>query len=191
MPLQQGIDGSALLALARQTIVAGLEQHCLCLPAIEDCPREWQQKRASFVTLQLAGDLRGCIGTLEADEALAVNVARNAYNAAFNDPRFPPLDASEYPQIRLNVSLLTVPIAVDFASETELLAALTPGSDGLIIEHGRQRATFLPSVWDSLTTAAQFLRVLKEKAGLPATTVPERAWRYRTETWHELNPLLD
>ncbi len=188
MPLQQGIDGSALLALARQTIVTGLEQHCLCLPAIEECPRDWQQKRASFVTLHLAGDLRGCIGTLEAIEALALSVARNAYNAAFNDPRFPPLDASEYPQVCLSVSLLTVPVAVDFASETELLAALTPGSDGLIIEHGQQRATFLPSVWDNLATPVQFLRALKQKAGLPATTVPERAWRYRTETWQEPDP---
>ncbi|MCS3903499.1 AmmeMemoRadiSam system protein A [Methylohalomonas lacus] len=188
MPVQQAIDDSALLALARQTIATGLEQHCLCLPDVETYSERWREDTASFVTLKLAGDLRGCIGTLEAVEPLVTNVARNAYNAAFNDPRFPPLTAVELPLARLSVSLLTAPEPLAFTTESDLLEQLQPHSDGLIIERGQQHATFLPTVWDSVKTPVQFLQALKQKAGLSPDTQPERAWRYRTQTWQEPDP---
>lgn len=178
--------GPQLLAIARDTIEHGLTQHSLRLPTASDYPAYWQTQRASFVTLKINAELRGCVGTTEAVEPLVVGVARNAYNAAFHDPRFTPLSTAEYPSLELSLSLLTIPEPIAFTNEAELLAGLVTGEDGLIIEHGRQRATFLPGVWDSLPQAEAFLHALKQKAGLAPNVVVERAWRYRSDTYSEL-----
>ena len=176
-----------LLALARASIDAALSRGNLVpftpaqlLPALT-------VRRSSFVTLHRNEDLRGCCGTLDAPRPLAEDVWRNAWAAAFNDYRFPPLTAAEWPQVTLHLSLLTVPEPLDVASEAQLLEVLRPSIDGLILESDTGRATFLPAVWEQIPDSAQFVRHLKMKAGWPATYWSERvrAYRYTTESFGE------
>jgi AmmeMemoRadiSam system protein A len=122
--------------------------------------------RATFVTLFKNGDLRGCIGSLRATRPLVIDVARNAYAAAFSDPRFAQVSAREVPALDIHVSILSEPEAMRFTSEFDLIEQLRPGIDGLIIEDNGRRGTFLPSVWESLPEPRIFLKQLKCKAGL-------------------------
>lgn len=156
--------GSALLTLARNAIGGRFGK-----PAspVADLP-ELAEPGASFVTLTQDGRLRGCIGSLEAYRPLAADVAGNAIAAAFQDPRFAPLDAGEFAPTRVEVSLLTPSEALVFSDEADALAQLRPGIDGVILMRGQRRATFLPQVWDSLPEPRQFMAQLKLKAGLPA-----------------------
>lgn len=129
---------------------------------------ELAEPGATFVTLTQRGQLRGCIGSLEAQRPLAIDIAENAIAAAFRDPRFPPLAEDEFSRTRVEVSLLTPAEPFPVASEADALSRLRPGIDGLILSYGRRRATFLPQVWESLPEARQFVAQLKLKAGLPA-----------------------
>ncbi|MBK5940272.1 AmmeMemoRadiSam system protein A [Halochromatium roseum] len=187
-PLESSLDPSArqrLLEIARLSIRQGLEQGCaLQLIAEQEAPA-LQAKRASFVTLERQGRLRGCIGHLEAVTALACDVAENAYAAAFRDPRFAPLSAQEIGDLEIHISVLTPSQPLAFSSEAELLAAIEPGVDGLILSEGNRRGTFLPSVWEQLPTREEFLRHLKQKAGLaPDHWSPQiQVARYRTESF--------
>jgi AmmeMemoRadiSam system protein A len=122
----------------------------------------------SFVTLRQAGELRGCIGSLEAHRPLGEDIAANAVAAALRDPRFPAVRASELASLEVEVSLLTPAEPLAFADEDDALGMLRPGIDGVVIEYGGSRATFLPQVWESLPEVSRFLRELKRKAGLPA-----------------------
>ena len=144
-------------------------------------------RRSSFVTLRRGEELRGCCGTLEAPRPLAEDVWRNAWAAAFNDYRFPPLTAAEWPHMNVHLSLLTVPEPLDVATENELLAELRPSIDGLILESDTGRATFLPAVWEQIPDPLQFVRQLKMKAGWPATYWSNRVRcsRYTTESFGE------
>ena len=144
-------------------------------------------RRSSFVTLRRGEELRGCCGTLDAPRPLAEDVWRNAWAAAFNDYRFPPLTASEWPHMNVHLSLLTVPEPLDVATEEELLAELRPSIDGLILESDAGRATFLPVVWEQIPDPVQFVRQLKMKAGWSATYWSNRVRcsRYTTESFGE------
>lgn len=122
---------------------------------------------ASFVTLTLDGRLRGCIGTLEAHQRLLLDVKQNACGAAFRDPRFPALSHRELADTDIHVSVLTPLQTLSFTDEADALARLQPGVDGLVLEYGRHRATFLPQVWEQLPEPRHFLSQLKRKAGLP------------------------
>ena len=122
---------------------------------------------ATFVTLKQAGELRGCIGSLEPRRPLGVDVRENALAAAFGDPRFPPLTAREFDATSIEVSLLSGDERVDARSEIELIAKLRPGVNGVIVQHGANRATFLPQVWATIADPRAFLAALKRKAGLP------------------------
>jgi len=175
--------GTILLRVARAAIAHGLEGKAFRVNAGE-YPAALRAPRAAFVTLTLDGHLRGCIGTTEARKPLVECVAESAYKAAFRDPRFAPLSRDEFARISVAVSVLTPAEPVTFRDEAELLSLLRPGVDGLIIEAGSKRATFLPSVWESIASPATFLEALKRKAGIPAGTAPERAWRYTAE-YHE------
>ena len=143
--------------------------------------------RASFVTLQIGGQLRGCIGHLEAIQPLVVDVAENAFAAAFRDPRFSPLTEIEWPEVDLHLSLLTRPEPMTFEDEADLLGQLRPGEDGLVLQDGPNRGTFLPSVWESLPEPADFLAHLKQKAGLAANhwSPHLEVSRYTTESFGE------
>lgn len=137
------------------TIEAGELEAPLCEP------------RATFVTLERSGALRGCIGTLEAVRMLAEDVAASAYAAAFRDPRFPPLSPAETDHLDIHISILSPPEPLTFRSEAELKSQIRPGVDGLLLEDGGCRGTFLPSVWESLPQVEPFWEHLKVKAGLP------------------------
>ena len=131
-------------------------------------PPPLRQPRATFVTIRRGGHLRGCRGSVAATEPLVVNVARSARSAAFADERFPPVTAGELFELDLHVSILNEPEALPVAGEAELLAALRPGHDGLILTAGSQQGLFLPAVWDKLPEPGVFLAHLKQKAGLEA-----------------------
>ena len=145
------------------------------------------QAGATFVTLTKEDELRGCIGSLEPARALGEDVAQNALGAAFRDPRFPAMSAPEWPQCRVEVSLLSTPKPLRFADEADLLAQIEAGEDGLILEADGQRGTFLPQVWEDLPDKRVFLAHLLKKAGLPADTRLTRCkvWRYRVVKWKE------
>ncbi len=158
----------ALLDLARTSIRHGLDLGRPLEPPHPPHDAALLAPRASFVTLHHEGELRGCIGTLEAQRPLYLDVAHNAYAAAFRDPRFSPLLAPEYADLRLHIAILTPPVPLVTTDEAALLAALRPGVDGVILEEGRHRATFLPAVWAQLPSPEEFLLHLKYKAGLGA-----------------------
>ena len=149
--------------------------------------RDLKVVRASFVTLQIQGRLRGCIGHLEAVQPLIVDVAENAFAAAFRDPRFPPLQRDEWADVDIHLSLLTRPEPMRFDDESDLIAQIRPGEDGLILQDGPNRGTFLPSVRESLPDPVQFLTHLKHKAGLAANHWSDRVevYRYHTESFGE------
>lgn len=176
---------ATLLRLARESIAHGL-RHDRPLPVdIDGYEESLRVPRATFVTLEEDGELRGCIGTLEAHQALAKDVADNAFNAAFRDPRFPPLRPEEFDRLDIHISVLSPPAPMHFRDEADLLAQLRPGIDGLILAAPGHRGTFLPSVWESLPEPQDFLRHLKRKAGLAMDYwSPEmRVERYTTEAF--------
>ena len=176
--------GRTLLGIARNSIEAALG-----LSAAKPLPDEiWlRPSRASFVTLTQDGRLRGCIGSLEAQRPLGEDVSRNARAAALSDPRFPPLAHEELAATRIEVSLLSTPKLLAFADHADLIAQLRPGADGLILECGSARSTFLPQVWEGLPDPEQFLAELKRKAGLAPelSTAKCRIQRYSVLKWKE------
>ncbi|MEI7995157.1 MAG: AmmeMemoRadiSam system protein A [Methylococcaceae bacterium] len=172
-----------LLDLAKSSIQHGLQTGSPLKVNLADFPAELTEYRATFVTLHKNHQLRGCIGMLEATRPLAEDIAENAFSAAFRDPRFPPLADDELGELEIHLSILTPAEPVLFTSENDLINRLQPGIDGLILEEGHRRGTFLPSVWEQLPESEQFLRHLKQKAGLPPDHWSEniRIFRYRTE----------
>jgi hypothetical protein len=166
-PVTERDAGGALIEIARSAIASELGQGA---SPLADSPGWLRQPGATFVTLTKGGALRGCIGSLAAHRRLGEDVAANAVNAAFRDPRFPAVTVVEWSQVEVEVSLLSTPRALRFADEAELLEAIVPGEDGLILEAEGRRGTFLPQVWESLPDKRQFLAELKRKAGLPAET---------------------
>ena len=151
-------------------------------PSIGTCP-ELKEERATFVTLTIGGALRGCIGMLEACRPLVEDVAENACAAAFDDPRFEPLSKEEFDELDIHISVLSPPEEMTFVSEKDLLERVRPGVDGLILQEGGRRGTFLPSVWEELPDKELFLMHLKMKAGLPNTYWSDslRVFRYTAE----------
>lgn len=161
----------ALLEVARGSLEHGLA-HGAPLPVrAEHFPAALQETRASFVTLRRGGALRGCTGRLLATERLVCDVSANAFRSGFRDSRFRPLERFELRDLEIHVSVLSEPEALACASQAELLAALRPREDGLIVRQGARAATFLPSVWETLPEPADFVRELLHKAGLA-----EDAW---------------
>lgn len=158
-----------MIGLARSSIRHGLAAGEALPVSTPDFPAGLRQVLASFVTLRIEADLRGCIGTVLASRPLAEDLSHNAFMAAFRDPRFDPLAAAELGALRVEISVLGPPAPLAFESEDALLAMLVPGSDGLILEIGDRRGLFLPQVWESLPEPTDFLRHLKEKTGLPDT----------------------
>jgi hypothetical protein len=175
--------GSTLLKLARSEIASKLGE-----PAAKPIKAAWlQEPGASFVTLTRQGELRGCIGTLEAHRPLGVDVRENAVAAAFRDPRFMPLTRGEFDDIRVEVSVLSPTEPLQVKDESAALAVLRPNVDGVVFEYGHYRSTFLPQVWEQLPKPAEFLAHLKRKAGLPVDFWADqvRLSRYTVSKWRE------
>lgn len=174
-----------LVRTAASAIHARLAGAVHAEPGLEGLPVELRTERASFVTLTIEGELRGCCGTIEPRRALALDVWRNAQVSAFEDPRFPPLAASEWTQVDLEIAVLSPLERIETTGEAQLLQVLEPGRDGLVIAWRGWRATFLPKVWEHLREPRDFLERLKAKAGWPAGfwAADVDAWRYRTESF--------
>jgi AmmeMemoRadiSam system protein A len=175
--------GPSLLALARSAIARELGMHeaaASILPALASIG-------ATFVTLRSCGDLRGCMGTVEAWRPLADDVRANAVAAAFRDPRFAPLRGDELAHVAIEVSLLNPAERLPSLPEEAVAATLRPGVDGVVLECARLRATFLPQVWEQLPAPRDFLQALKRKAGLAEDFWSEdvRMSRYTVEKFAE------
>lgn len=170
------VQGKILIMLARQTIANKLglsipdENQKKMESALND--PTLQQERGTFVTLHRHGKLRGCIGSIAAVESIIENIRHNAINAAFGDPRFPPLQKKEFNEVDIEVSILTDPQLLVYKNSNELLSRLRPKIDGVILRDGLASATFLPQVWEQLPLVADFLNNLCMKAGLAS-----RAWQ--------------
>ncbi|MDD5328471.1 MAG: AmmeMemoRadiSam system protein A [Sulfuricella sp.] len=175
--------GKILLPIARSAISQALGRPT---PADEQAP--WLgEPGACFVTLTQNGDLRGCIGSLEACRPLLEDIKANAVAAAFRDPRFAPLTLAELEYTEVEVSLLSPMQPMRFSGESDALAQLRPGIDGVLLEYGRYRGTFLPQVWEQLPECGLFMAHLKRKAGLPADFWAEgvKLSRYTVKKWKE------
>lgn len=183
MPLPPDIElGGVLLARARHAI-----EHALGLHDVGPADDERLLERAAtFVTLRIESDLRGCIGSVRAQRPLGHDVSVNAVAAATRDPRFMPVCIEELNDIRIEVSLLSEPEFLEFGDEDDLLRQLEPGVHGLMLFAGCRSATFLPQVWEQLPDPLDFLTALKRKGGLPplgrvdnlmAATYTVRKWK--------------
>ena len=176
--------GRVLLRIARESLAEALG-----VGVAADYRETWlQEPGACFVTLTRWGELRGCVGSVRAYRPLFDDVWLNARAAAFHDTRFPPVERDELAALAVEISLLSAPEPLPpFAREAEALAALRPGVDGLILEAGSHRSTFLPQVWEQLPDPQDFLAHLKHKAGLPPDfwSRDVQLQRYTVRKWVE------
>lgn len=167
-------ERSILLNLARQAIESAVQGRALPALDLESLPPRLCEPGASFVTLTRKGQLRGCIGALEPRDPLALDVREHAIAAALNDFRFTPVQPEELPEIRIEISRLTIPRDLEYRTPEELPKKIKPGVDGVILRDGMQRATFLPQVWEKLPEPWEFLDHLCMKMG----TLPD-LWRHK------------
>jgi AmmeMemoRadiSam system protein A len=154
-----------LLKLARQNLEAAVKGQPPVAPS--DTPGITRELRGCFVTLTKKGQLRGCIGYIEGIKPLFEAVMDNAKNAALEDPRFPQVRPAELADIKVEVSVLTKPVPLDYKTPEDLLAKLVPGEDGIILTKGYHQSTFLPQVWGQLPDKTEFLEHLSQKGGMP------------------------
>ena len=186
-----------LLGVARDSITCAVRSGRPSPIQLHGMPESLSRHRACFVTLyqtglyqtglQRAGQLRGCIGSLEAARPLIDEVAETACSAALHDPRFHPVQEAELHTLNIEISVLSPLTAIDARSEQRLIDNLQPGIDGLVLDFGDRRATFLPKLWEQLPEPVDFVAALKQKAGLPTDFWRHdvRAYRYLTETFSE------
>ena len=162
---------------------AGIRRH---EPDPNDFPEALRSVQSSFVTLTRDGELRGCCGRLEASRPLVVDVAANAWTTAFSDPRFPPVESQEIPDLNMELSVLSPLTAVEgIHSREQLLAAIRPGVHGLVISQGARRATFLPKVWESLPDPGQFVDHLLLKGGFNQWPTAAEVYTYHTDLYQQ------
>ena len=173
---------AALLDIVRKGLETAVVQHEVYHPKRSEYNNVLFDKGASFVTLKKNGRLRGCIGSIKANKAIAVDLADNAYAAALHDNRFNPVAKEELPEITFSIALLTNLEKIEFTSYAELLSKIEPNIDGLLLRDGQREGVFLPAVWESLPDKEEFLTQLKIKAGLSPTYWADRieVFRFRT-----------
>ena len=162
-------QGMRLIQVARRTIAAKLGTLVEADKVVSDrdlADPTFQEKRGTFVTLKIKNQLRGCMGCLTPSETILEGIQRNAINAAFNDPRFPALTPVELDRAKIDISILTSPREFEYTASDDLLEKLRPNIDGVIINKGLARSTFLPQVWEQLPRTEDFLAHLCRKAGL-------------------------
>lgn len=164
-----------LLSLARGSIELIVNEHKRLLIQLADYTPALREQGASFVTLTIHNNLRGCIGALEPYQPLVQDVCEHAAAAATDDFRFPPVSSSEIPLLQIEISRLTLPQQLDYQDPEELLRKLHPGIDGVILKDGNRRATFLPQVWEKIPDPSDFLSHLCEKMWAPLDL-----WRRRS-----------
>jgi AmmeMemoRadiSam system protein A len=185
------VDANAreqILKVARDAIGYGLVHAEAPELLAGDYPPALRQIACTFVTLHIDAALRGCIGSLRAHRPLVSDIAWHAYAAAFSDTRFGQLQQAEFADLRIHISILSPLQSLDFDCDDSLLSLLRPGVDGLLIDDGGQRATFLPTVWSSIPDGGDFLAALKNKAGMQSSGAEYKAWRYTTQDFAEASP---
>lgn len=160
------MDNSSLLALVKASIKSELNNTSYIDTSLKEKYPELNEQRATFVTLNLEGNLRGCIGSLLPQRSLFDDIVSNAKAAAFEDPRFSPLTSEEFENIEIEISILSIPSILEYKDTEDLKSKLKIGVDGVILKDGIYQATFLPSVWEQLPTFELFFSHLCKKAGL-------------------------
>ncbi len=181
-------ERSLLLNLARQALEQCVQGIPLEPLELEFLPPTLRQLGVTFVTLTIDGELRGCVGSLEAYQPLAEDVRAHAIAAATQDYRFPPVTAQEVPRISIEISRLTQPALVEYQDADELLARIHPGVDGVILRDGPHRATFLPQVWEKIPDPDRFLSLLCQKMGAAGDlwrVKKIKVFTYQVEEFHE------
>jgi len=181
-------ERSILLRLARQAITEIASGRATPPLDMSTLPATLQEWGASFVTLTRRDQLRGCIGTLEPHQPLALDVQEHACAAACSDFRFPPVRADELQEIQIEISRLSIPVDLNYASPQDLLTKLKPGVDGVTLIDGWQRATFLPQVWEKIPDPVDFLSHLCYKMGASPDLWREKKIKvqvYQVEEFHE------
>ena len=181
-------ERATLIKLARKALEDGVAGKALAPVVLDAQPKRLQEPGATFVTLKRKGELRGCIGALEARQPLVEDVREHAVAAALNDYRFPPVSPEELPEITIEISRLTPPVRLEYEKCEDLPALLRPHMDGVILRDGIRRATFLPQVWEKISDPQVFLDYLCHKMGLPADTWRRKkldAWIYQVEEFEE------
>ena len=177
-----------LLELARETIACQAQGDPVPSVDLHAVSENLRDDAACFVTLTQYGQLRGCIGSLEARQPLVLDVRDNALGAAFRDPRFPPVGADELEDLHVEISVLSKPELLDYQGPADLIAKLRPSTDGVVIERGWNRATFLPQVWEKIPDPHEFMEHLCRKAYLPADAYREPGldvYSYQVEKFEE------
>ena len=183
-------EKQTLLHIAREAITHAVKGKPLPSLDKEPLTSALSENGASFVTLTIHGELRGCIGALEAYQPLANDVREHAIAAALDDPRFPPVGEKELSRIHIEGSCLTKPQEMEYGSSDDLVAKLRPNIDGVILRHGMRRATFLPQVWEKIPDTEDFLEQLCYKMGVRGNTWRDtklQVYTYQVEEFHELN----
>ncbi len=181
-------ERSFLLQLARQALTEAVQGKLLSPIDLNSLSPRLRAPGATFVTLTLRGELRGCIGALEPYLPLAEDVREHAVAAGLQDFRFMPVRPPELPDIKIEISRLTIPQPLAYENVMDLPQKLCPGQDGVIIRDGYQRATFLPQVWEKLPDPVEFLDHLCQKMGAPADLWRFKKLRvsiYRVEEFHD------
>ena len=173
-------EGARIYRAASQSIGYAIKNGKPPKVDIASFPPALQETRATFITIDKGGRLRGCIGTIQAHQPLIADVVENAYKAAMKDPRFPPLQEDEATDLDISVSLLSPFQEMSFTTKTDFMRQLRPKVDGLIIADQGKRSVFLPQVWESIPETNEFVTRLKQKAGLPADhwSASFQAWRF-------------
>ena len=154
-----------LLNLSRNTLVKHLQEEKV--KPSEEVIKKYSSRQACFVTLTKKGELRGCVGSLYARQELWKDVVENSINAGFRDTRFSPLRKGELPNIKIEISVLTVPQRLEFISGEDLLNKLRPMVDGVVLKQGMRQSTYLPQVWANFGSKEEFLPSLCQKGGMP------------------------
>jgi AmmeMemoRadiSam system protein A len=177
---------AVLLDVARESIRHGLRARGLLKLDPEEFAPELRRQGASFVTLFLHHELRGCVGALLPWQALVADVAHNAHRAAFEDPRFLPVTVSEIEDLDVHISVLSELEPIDCDSERSLIAQLRPGLDGVVATDAGGSGTLLPAVWKRVADPGRFVAEVKRKAGLPAGYWSDtlRFYRYTVREIH-------
>jgi AmmeMemoRadiSam system protein A len=180
-------EQARLLDISRQSIQSGLESGLALQLDVTQFSDNLRIEFAVFITLTRFGELRGCVGSLQAVDPLAQAVANSAFNAAFRDRRFGRVEIAELDDLRIEISVLSELEPVDAVSREALLDNLDPGVDGLLMEDQDHRSTFLPKVWEKILSPDEFLGELMRKAGLPAEHWSDtiRFHRYHTLSFTE------
>ena len=183
-------EKQTLLKLARESIELVVREKTLPKLNLDSFTPLLQQKGASFVTLTIQKELRGCIGALEAYQPLVEDVREHAIAAALEDPRFLPVEKNELNRIRIEVSILSVPQVLSYDSSKDLIQKLKPHVDGVTIKYGERKATFLPQVWEKIPDLSEFMNQLCYKMIGQANLWREtklQVFTYQVEEFQELN----